>query len=165
MLIFTQILVPSPVGSLSSLMYTTWANISWTVPSYIPVSYPIITYEIGYNVLDSCSYVDINSQLIILSNISNVSTSTSIIDLRANTCYLFGVRAYTINGYGLWSVIVSRTSVEPTEINGKVKFIVVFVNGYLIIRCYCCWCTWWCYFSYNTNNSGCIYSYCFKKVQ
>ena len=43
-------LVPSPVGSLFSFMYNTWANISWTVPSYIPVSYPIITYEIGYHI-------------------------------------------------------------------------------------------------------------------
>ena len=90
-------------------MGITWAVISWTVPSYIPVSYPIITYEIGYHVLDNCSYVDINTQLTILSNISNVSTSINITDLRANTCYLFGVRAYTINGYGLWTVTTNRT--------------------------------------------------------
>ena len=103
-------LVPSSVGSLNNLMGITWAVISWTVPSYIPVSYPIITYEIGYHVLDKCSYyVDINSQLIILSNISNVSTSTNISDLRASTCYLFGVRAYSINGYGLWTVTANRT--------------------------------------------------------
>ena len=119
-------LVPSPVGSLSSLMYTTWAVISWAVPSYIPVSYPIIKYEIGYHVLDNCSYVDINSQLINLSNISNVSTSTSIIDLRANTCYLFGIHAYTINGYGLWSVIANRTSIPTPSINGKVNFCCCF---------------------------------------
>ena len=100
-------------------MDITWAVISWTVPSYIPVSYPIITYEIGYHVLDNCSYVDINSQLINLSNISNVSTSTNITDLRANTCYLFGVRAYTINGYGLWRVTTNRTLIttRSTGIN------------------------------------------------
>ena len=108
-------------------MYTTWANISWTVPSYIPVSYPIIKYEIGYHVLDNCSYVDINSQVIILSNISNVSTSTNIIDLRANTCYLFGVRAYTINGYGLWSVIANRTLVNPINIAGKYSMYIVLL--------------------------------------
>ena len=102
-------LVPSSVGSLNSIMDITWAVILWTVPSYIPVFYPIITYEIGYHVLDNCSYVDINSQLIILSNISNVSTFTIITDLRANTCYLFGIRAYTINGYGLWTVIAKTT--------------------------------------------------------
>ena len=112
-------IVPSSIGSLNSIMNITWAVILWTVPSYIPVSYPIITYEIGYHVLDNCSYVDINSQLIILSNISNVSTSTNITDLRANTCYLFGVRAYTINGYGLWTVTTNRTSIttRSTGIN------------------------------------------------
>ena len=39
-------------------MSTTWAVISWSVPSYIPVDYPIITYEIGYTTHqsnDSCS--------------------------------------------------------------------------------------------------------------
>ena len=101
-------------------MDITWAVILWTVPSYIPVSYPIITYEIGYHVLDNCSYVDINSQLIILSNISNVSTSTNISDLSANTCYLFGVRAYTINGYGLWSAIANRTLVLPVQPTSKI---------------------------------------------
>ena len=48
---------------------------------------------------------------------SNISTSTSIIDLRANTCYLFGVCANTINGYGLWSVIAIRTLVKPTNMS------------------------------------------------
>ena len=49
-------------------------------------------------------------QIIHLSNVStNVSTSAIITDLRANTCYLFGIRAYTINGYGLWTVIANRT--------------------------------------------------------
>ena len=105
-------------------MGITWAVISWTVPSYIPVSYSIITYEIGYHVLDNCAYVDINSQLIILSNISNVSTSTDITDLRANTCYLFGVRAYTINGYGLWTVIANTTLVQSQFPLPASKFIV-----------------------------------------
>ena len=103
-------------------MDITWAVISWTVPSFIPILYPIITYEIGYHVLDNCSYVtisDISNQLINLSNISNVSTSTNITDLRANTCYLFGVRAYTINGYGLWTVSTNRTLIttRSTGIN------------------------------------------------
>ena len=103
-------IVPSSVGSLNSIMDITWAVILWTVPSYIPVSYPIITYEIGYHVLDNCSYyLDINSQQIVLLNISHVSTFTNITDLRTNTCYLFGIRAYTINGYGLWTVIAKTT--------------------------------------------------------
>uniref|UniRef100_A0A1X7SWZ1 Fibronectin type-III domain-containing protein n=1 Tax=Amphimedon queenslandica TaxID=400682 RepID=A0A1X7SWZ1_AMPQE len=46
-------IVPGPVGSVSSIMDTTWAVISWSVPSYIPSDYPIITYEIGYHILQS----------------------------------------------------------------------------------------------------------------
>ena len=102
-------------------MDITWAVISWNEPSFIPILYPIITYEIGYHVLDSCccSYVTISNQLIILSNISNVRTFTNITDLRANTCYLFGVRAYTINGYGLWTITTNRTLIttRSTGIN------------------------------------------------
>ena len=115
-------------------MGITWAVISWTVPSYIPVSYPIITYEIGYHVLDNCSYVDINSQLIILSNISNVSTSTNITDLRANTCYLFGIRAYTINGYGLWTVTTNRTLLFTItdSTSGKTYIIILMTNVFYV---------------------------------
>ena len=42
-------------------MSTTWAVISWSVPSYIPLDYPIITYEIGYTTHQSdhsCSSSD-----------------------------------------------------------------------------------------------------------
>uniref|UniRef100_A0A1X7UFB7 Fibronectin type-III domain-containing protein n=1 Tax=Amphimedon queenslandica TaxID=400682 RepID=A0A1X7UFB7_AMPQE len=45
------------VGSVSSIMDTTWAVISWSVPSYIPSDYPIITYEIGYHILQSGIYL------------------------------------------------------------------------------------------------------------
>ena len=59
--------VPGPVSTLSSLMSTTWAVISWNVPSYIPVDYPIITYEIGYTTHQSngsCSPSDEFNSLI-----------------------------------------------------------------------------------------------------
>uniref|UniRef100_A0A1X7UIR9 Fibronectin type-III domain-containing protein n=1 Tax=Amphimedon queenslandica TaxID=400682 RepID=A0A1X7UIR9_AMPQE len=63
-----------PVGSVSSIMDTTWAVISWSVPSYIPSDYPIITYEIGYHILFDrlcCSIVndnDIDIQMLQLYN-------------------------------------------------------------------------------------------------
>ena len=47
-----------------------------------------------------------------------IKTNTSnrnvyiISDLIGNTCYLFGVRGYTINGYGLWTVIGNITKPE-----------------------------------------------------
>ena len=109
-------LVPGPVGSVSSIMDTTWAVISWSVPSYIPSDYPIIRYEIGYHVLqsDNCSMVDevdVDYNIIhaLNQNVSCGSTFTIITGLYSETCYIFGVRAYTDNGYGPWTFITSET--------------------------------------------------------
>ena len=94
-------LVPGPVGSVSSIMGTTWAVISWSVPSYIPSDYPIITYEIGYHILESgnCSMVDdddIDIQMLQVSNSTNgASFTTRINNLNAISCHIFGVRGYT----------------------------------------------------------------------
>ena len=106
--------VPGPVGSVSSVMDTTWAVISWSVPSYIPQAYPIIRYEIGYHHLnDKCCLMadvdDINNQVLNRSNVSSDSTFIHITGLSDNTCYIFGVRAYTVNGYGEWTVIANET--------------------------------------------------------
>ena len=95
-------------------MDTTWAAISWSVPSYIPSDYPIITYEIGYHVLqsDNCSMVDDDDIIIQALNQYNVSsnnTFTIINGLDNETCYIFGVRAYTDNGYGAWTVTTNET--------------------------------------------------------
>ena len=90
-------------------MSTTWAVISWSVPSYIPVDYPIITYEIGYTTHQSngsCSSSDMFSSMI---KTNTSSKNVTISDLMDNTCYLFGVRGYTVNGYGLWTVIGNQT--------------------------------------------------------
>ena len=38
----------------------------------------------------------------------------TISDLIANICYLFGVRGYTVNGYGVWTVIANQTLVDPS---------------------------------------------------
>ena len=96
-------------------MSITWAVISWSVPSYIPVDYPIITYEIGYTVHlfdGSCSLSDEFSPMIK----TNTSSRNMIIisDLIGNTYYLFGVRGYTVNGYGVWRVIGNITEQECT---------------------------------------------------
>ena len=114
--------VPGPVGSVSSIMDTTWAVISWNVPSYTPPNYPISSYEIGYYTITSvyCSLdeVDIDnfaSNALKFLNASNTSTSTTIINLSDNTCYIFGVRAYTVNGYGEWRVIANETLELPPQ--------------------------------------------------
>uniref|UniRef100_A0A1X7TS54 Fibronectin n=1 Tax=Amphimedon queenslandica TaxID=400682 RepID=A0A1X7TS54_AMPQE len=106
-------LVPGPVGSVSSIMDTTWAVISWSVPSYIPSDYPIITYEIGYHILQfdgNClmiSYDDFNTEILQLRN--STDKYINITGVNDESYFIFGVRAYTVNGYGEWTVITNET--------------------------------------------------------
>ena len=130
---YTFYSVPGPVGTLTSLMSTTWAVISWSVPSYIPVDYPIITYEIGYTTHQSngsCSPSDeFNPMIKTNTSITNVIIN----DLIGNTCYLFGVRGYTVNGCGVWTVISNLTLVDSSTTHttvatngGKIKYIMKY---------------------------------------
>ena len=111
-------LVPGPVLSVSSIMDTTWAVISWSVPSYIPSNYPIITYEIGYHILQSgcCPMVDddkIDVQRLQLTNSTNGATFTARINnLNATSCHIFGIRAYTDRGPGGWTFIANETLIS-----------------------------------------------------
>ena len=115
MTIYFTVVQIGPVGSVSSIMDATWAVISWNVPSYIPQAYPIIRYEIGYHHLNDkccCSMTDvddINIQVLNRSNVSSDSTFINITGLSDNTCYIFGVRAGTVIGYGEWTVIANET--------------------------------------------------------
>ena len=112
---YTFYLVPGPVGALTSLMSITWAVISWSVPSYIPVDYPIITYEIGYTTHQSESSCSPNDEFSPMIKTNTSSINVIISDLIGNTCYLFGVRGYTVNGYGVWTVILNQTLVAPSS--------------------------------------------------
>ena len=111
-------LVPGPVGSVSSIMDTTWAVISWSVPSYIPQDYPIVTYEIGYHILfDRCCCLmvdddDIDIQALNQYNVSSTSTFINITGLNDMSCYIFGVHAYSIRGHGNWRVIANETLIS-----------------------------------------------------
>ena len=98
-------------------MTTTWAVISWSIPSYIPVDYPIITYEIGHTTHQSngsCSPSDEFSPMI---KTNTSSTNIIISDLIGNTCYLFGIRGYTVNGYEVWTIIANQTLVDLSMID------------------------------------------------
>ena len=113
---YTFYSVPGPVSTLTSFMSTTWAVISWSVPSYIPVDYPIITYEIGYTIHQSESRCSPNDEFNPMIKTNTSSTNVIISDLIGNTCYLFGVRGYTVIGYGIWTVTVNQTLVDPSTI-------------------------------------------------
>ena len=52
---------------------------------------------------------DINIQVLSRSNVSSDSTFINITGLSDNTCYIFGVHAGTVNGYGEWTVIANET--------------------------------------------------------
>ena len=94
-------------------MSTTWAIILWSVPSYIPVDYPIITYEIGYTTHQSNGSCSLSYGFNPMIKTNTSSRNVTINDLISNRCYLFGVRGYTVNGYGLWTVIGNQTLAEP----------------------------------------------------
>ena len=94
-------------------MSITWAVISWSLPSYIPVDYPIITYEIGYTTHQSNSSCSPSNDFSSMIKTNTSSRNVTINDLIDNTCYLFGVRGYTANGYGLWTAIANKTLPEP----------------------------------------------------
>ena len=128
--------VPGPVGSVSSIMDTTWAVISWSVPSYIPLKYPIINYEIGYyaasqsrNCLDFM--VDTDSFTLKI-DVSSTGIFINITGLSDSTCYIFGVRAYTINGPGNWRVIANETLELPLQPSPAVS-----VSPSLLCKYYC----------------------------
>ena len=101
-------------------MSTTWAVISWSVPSYIPVDYPIITYEIGYTTHQSNGSCSSSDEFNPMIKTNTSSRNVTISDLIGNTCYLFGVRGYTVNGYGVWTIISNQTiddspTTQPTS--------------------------------------------------
>ena len=148
-------LVPGPVGSVSSIMDTTWAVISWSVPSYISSDYPIITYEIGYHILfDRCCCLvvdddDIDIQALIQHNASSNSTSITITGLIGMSCYIFGVRAYTDNGYGEWTVIANETLISQNVCIGSNDkgTVVIHVNESIV-------------YLYSTSTSNLFYNNC-----
>ena len=134
---YTFYSVPGPVDTLSSLISTTWAIISWSVPSYIPINYRIMTYEIGYTTHQSngsCSPSDEFGPLIKTNTSTNTTTNVTISNLIANMCYLFGVRGYTVNGYRVWRVpfnqtlVVSSTTHTTVATNGgKIRIMLYFL--------------------------------------
>ena len=135
---YTFYSVPGPVGTLTSLMSTTWAVISWSVPSYIPVDYPIITYEIGYTTHQSNGSCSPSDEFNPMIKTNTSSRNVTISDLIGNTCYLFGVRGYTVNGYGLWSVTANITEQESTICTNegncrqsRIYFILVFFSYFV----------------------------------
>ena len=106
-------------------MDSTWSVISWSVPSFIPQDYPIIMYEIGY-LSGNCPTLtdgDFYNKALNQYNVSSSSTLANITGLTHTSCYIFGVRAYTTNGYGKWTIITSETL--ALQVSGMIIFLVI----------------------------------------
>lgn len=118
--------VASPVNSLTSNMSSKEAVITWNKPSYIPANNSMVTYEIGYNALQSNNCIinttNISVQLMFQSSVLFIVSSTNytVNNLFPNTCYLFGVRPFTNNNYGLWKTIVDRTTPQQSGIYNNI---------------------------------------------
>ena len=67
-----------------------------------------------------------NIQVLNHSNVSSDSTFINITGLSDNTCYIFGVRAYTISGPGNWRIIANETIV-PSFIESTNTGIAFFI--------------------------------------
>ena len=134
-------------------MSTTWAVILWSVPCNISVDYSIITYEIGYTTYQSNGSCSPSNEFSPMIKTNTSSRNMYISDLIGNTCYLFGVRGYTVNGYGLWTVIGNITEQESTICTNEGNcrqfriycYVTCIVYSYFIYHYYyyCTGCTSW----------------------
>ena len=107
------------VDSIYSIVDATSASIGWNPPNFVSSDYPIITYEISYQQSNDICQEPILSDILV-ANLTNVSsTSINITGLTPDTKYVFAVRAYTVNGYGEWSVITNKTLAATIFITGK----------------------------------------------
>ena len=105
------------VDSIYSTVDYMSASIGWNPPNFVSSDYPIITYEISYQQSNDICQEPIN---VLETNLTNVSsTSINITGLTPDTKHVFAVRAYTINGYGEWSVITNETLAATIFITGK----------------------------------------------
>ena len=140
-------------------MDTTWAVISWSVPSFIPTDYFIKNYELGYNVLQShdCSMMDFESIDIQMNGqFRNVSvTITQISNLMSSTCYIFAVRAYTINGYSEWVYTTNKTL--PGKSGKSLIYIQKLLHDRFFSHSYWRYCRISC--NHTDNNNNCNYNY------
>ena len=71
---------------------------------------------------------------IIIQALNRDSTFINITGLSDNTCYIFGVHAYTVNGYGEWRVISNETlRITPlpsfTTISSSSSSLIVQTSG------------------------------------
>ena len=104
--------VDSELTDLSAVVFTTSVQISWeAIISNNDITY---TYEVAFIVSTDteCSSSNVNTLPDGYTSYLNTSdTEIEIIELEADTCYIFGVRIYSTYSTvpGDWNILVERT--------------------------------------------------------
>ena len=116
-IIFVPNAVPGPVKDLTAEMTYSNATLRWNKPSFNP---DIIThYEVIHINIKSgaCLAVELEeSDLLDLLNATTLNATEAMIvipNLSSNTCYIFAVRAFSLNGPGLPVMLTDMTLPEP----------------------------------------------------
>ena len=105
----------SVVTNLSSTHQTSNAITLYWNP-LITLSDELVVYQVGYSVIPNNTQCnDTNGTVLSINIVFGNTTNDSIVvtGLEPDTCYVFGVRAYSIN-YGEWNTLILKTL--PSEI-------------------------------------------------
>ena len=108
--VYNSFLLISVVTNLSSSHQTTNAiTLSWN--PLITLSDELIVYQVGYSVIPNDTQCnDTNGTVLSINRVFGNTSSDSIVvtGLEPDTCYVFGVRAHSIN-YGEWNTLILKT--------------------------------------------------------
>ena len=106
--------VPGPVKDLMAEMTYSNATLRWDKPSFNPDN--ITHYEVIHINITSgaCLAVEFEeSDLLNATTLNATEAMIVILNLSSNTCYIFAVRAFSLNGPGLPVMVTDMTLPEP----------------------------------------------------
>ncbi len=100
----------SVVTNLSST-HQTLTNVTLYWNPLITLSDELVVYQVGYSVIpNDTPCIDTNGTVVSINRVFGNTTSDSIVvtGLEPDTCYVFGVRVYSIK-YGEWNTLMLKT--------------------------------------------------------
>ena len=108
--VYNSFILITVVTNLSSYHQTTNAiTLSWN--PLITLSDELVVYQVGYSVIPNDTQCnDTNGTVLSINSVFSNTTNDSIVvsGLEPDTCYVFGVRVYSIN-YGEWNTLILKT--------------------------------------------------------
>ena len=112
----------SVVTNLSSTHQTTNAITLYWNP-LITLSDELVVYQVGYSVIPNNTQCnDTNGTVLSINRVFGNTTNDSIVvtGLEPDTCYVFGVRAYSID-YGEWNTLILKTMSKIVQIVSSIS--------------------------------------------